>query len=185
MVLLYDTLSITSEKDYVKSLVKLGDALNFVAAELAKIGSDFGQEAAYIINLDRHQVPIRTRIIALGTYCSVPLVPGEIVKAALKDNADSIMLIHNHPAGELAPSQEDIAQTQKIIDACDLCGTTLVDHIIMSNDSVHNYKIYSFKKKGVVELGRYAKSYENMSIDDVKFGSDAQIKNMPKNKGRI
>ena len=159
-----DSLTITSDQDYGKGIDKLGDALNFVAKELAKVGSDLGQEAAFIINLDRHQRPLRVRILALGTYCSVPLSAGEITKAALRDNADSVLLIHNHPAGNLSPSQEDIDQTRKILNALGTCEVRLVDHVIMCNDTVYNCKAYSFRQQAVVDLPIYAINSENKYI---------------------
>jgi len=57
-----------------------------------------------------------------------------IFQAALKANASSIIVVHNHPTGNLKPSNEDIAMAKKIKDAGNLLSITLLDSIILSKD---------------------------------------------------
>ena len=66
----------------------------------------------------------------------------EVFQKALLANATSIILIHNHPSGDSKPSREDIEVTKKLIEAGNILGVQVLDHIIVGNDCV------SLKEKG-------------------------------------
>lgn len=70
-----------------------------------------------------------------------------ILSVALKSNASGIILIHNHPSGNLNPSSSDIDLTLKIKEACKLLDYNFLDHLIISKESY-----YSFKDEGSVML---------------------------------
>jgi DNA repair protein RadC len=57
----------------------------------------------------------------------------EVFKSAILANAVGIILCHNHPSGELTPSNEDVQITKLIVDAGKLLGIKVLDHIIVSN----------------------------------------------------
>jgi DNA repair protein RadC len=71
--------------------------------------------------------------------------PREIFKAAVEYTAAGIVLIHNHPSGETAPSQEDRNVTSQIVKAGKLIGIPVLDHIIIAGD-----QYYSFAQKGLM-----------------------------------
>jgi len=83
--------------------------------------------------LDTQQRLIERRIISVGTLDSSLLHPREVFESALQLSAAGVVLVHNHPSGNLEPSDEDIAITKRIADAGDLLGITLTDHIIVSD----------------------------------------------------
>lgn len=83
--------------------------------------------------LDTQQRLIERRIISVGTLDSSLLHPREVFESALQLSAAGVVLAHNHPSGNLEPSDEDIAITKRIADAGDLLGITLADHIIVSD----------------------------------------------------
>lgn len=83
--------------------------------------------------LDTQQKLIERRVISLGTLDASLLHPREVFEPALQLSAAGVVLAHNHPSGNLEPSDEDIAITKRIADAGDLLGITLVDHIIVSD----------------------------------------------------
>ncbi|CDL84397.1 RadC family protein [Xenorhabdus cabanillasii] len=66
-----------------------------------------------------------------GTINKVEVHPREIVRQAVKVNAASIILAHNHPSGSPEPSLADKLVTEKIIDACNLVGVKVLDHIVI------------------------------------------------------
>ncbi|WP_045960865.1 RadC family protein [Xenorhabdus poinarii] len=66
-----------------------------------------------------------------GTINKVEVHPREIVKQAVKVNAASIILAHNHPSGDPEPSLADKVVTEKIIEACQLVGVKVLDHIVV------------------------------------------------------
>lgn len=84
-----------------------------------------------IFFLDRKNVLIADEEQASGTVDHVPVYPREVVKRALQLNASALILIHNHPSGDPTPSDEDIAMTRKVQNACEALGITLHDHIIV------------------------------------------------------
>ena len=76
-----------------------------------------------------------------GTIVDIKLLMGIVVKSA----ASGIILVHNHPSGQLIPSQSDRKVTYKIRDACELMDVKLLDHIIISSGGLS-----SFSDKGLL-----------------------------------
>ncbi|MBC7156942.1 MAG: DNA repair protein RadC, partial [Rhodobacteraceae bacterium] len=68
---------------------------------------------------------------ARGTVDHVPVYPREVVKRALELNASALILVHNHPSGDPTPSEADIAMTARILDAAEVLGLTLHDHLVI------------------------------------------------------
>jgi DNA repair protein RadC len=66
-----------------------------------------------------------------GTLHRVQAEPRQILATALLVNAASIIVAHNHPSGDLRPSDEDIAFTRRLAAACEAVGVALVDHLIV------------------------------------------------------
>ncbi|MCI8514815.1 MAG: DNA repair protein RadC [Lachnospiraceae bacterium] len=84
-------------------------------------------------------------ILFQGTVNSSVVSPREIFLEALRYQAVSIVLLHNHPSGDCTPSREDILTTRRIRGAGDLIGISLIDHIIIGD---HSY--ISLKERGVL-----------------------------------
>ena len=85
--------------------------------------------------------------ISKGGLSGTVADPKVIFAAALKSCASGIILAHNHPSGELNPSREDIALTNKIKAGAEILDLKVLDHLIISNDS-----FYSFADEGLVQL---------------------------------
>lgn len=82
-----------------------------------------------------HQVASYS-IVAIGTANSCQAHPREVLQRAILCGAVSLIIAHNHPSGDLTPSQEDRNVTKKLREACDLIGIRFLDHLII-NDSDH------------------------------------------------
>jgi DNA repair protein RadC len=65
--------------------------------------------------------------------------PKRVFKAALEHNTSSLVLCHNHPSGNLNPSQADIKLTQKLIQASQTLDIQILDHIIVSNTGYFSF----------------------------------------------
>lgn len=127
----------------VLSLISLVDRLgNVRGAEMLSekdiwnLCADFRsskKEHIVAFYLDTQQRLIERRVISVGTLDSSLLHPREVFESALQLSAAGVVLSHNHPSGNLEPSDEDIAITKRIADAGDLLGITLVGHIIVSD----------------------------------------------------
>ena len=83
--------------------------------------------------------------ISVGTLNASIVHPRDVFKIAIKRNANSIILIHNHPSGDTTPSSEDINITNRLIDAGNLIGIKVLDHIIIGDN-----KYLSFKEKNLI-----------------------------------
>lgn len=83
--------------------------------------------------------------ISIGTLNASIVHPRDVFKISIKRNANSIILIHNHPSGDPNPSNEDISITNRLIDAGNLIGIKVLDHIIIGDN-----KYISFKEKNLV-----------------------------------
>ena len=78
-------------------------------------------------------------MITKGTLTSTLLDARTILRRALLNNAAAIILTHNHPSGNPAPSNSDIKMTSDIKEACHLMSITLIDHLIISTDSYFSF----------------------------------------------
>ncbi|MDD4050020.1 MAG: DNA repair protein RadC [Candidatus ainarchaeum sp.] len=88
---------------------------------------------------------ISKKIITIGTDNQTLVSEKEILKEALKENAQAIIIAHNHPSGECYPSREDKIATTKIKEACKLLEITFLDHLIITNQ-----KYFSFKENNLI-----------------------------------
>lgn len=89
------------------------------------------EERFHVLYLDRKNRLISDERLAIGTVDHVPVYPREVVKRALLNNAMALLIVHNHPAGDPAPSEADITMTKQLQEACAVLGITLHDHIIV------------------------------------------------------
>ncbi len=93
------------------------------------------QEAMYAICFDVRNRPIgKAWLVSLGTVDGVHTYPRDIFREAIKRNAVSIIIAHNHPSGISIPSKEDILLTKKIKEAGDILGIKLLDHLVISRN---------------------------------------------------
>lgn len=98
------------------------------------------QEHFFVLSLDTKNKILAEKIIAIGTLNAALLHPREIFKEAIKNSANSIIIVHNHPTGDPEPSNEDIKITEDIMKAAELIGINVLDHIILGDSSYWSYK---------------------------------------------
>ena len=126
--------------------------------------SQMDRELFCIVNLQADLTPINMNIVSVGSLNEALINPREIFKSAILSNAHSMMLIHNHPSGNLPPSTSDIQTTARMQELGELMGISLVDHIITGRDG--NY--YSFRDKGEFPDSRIRFSTRVEDIDLTK-----------------
>jgi len=85
---------------------------------------------------------IGVETVCIGSICSAVISPREVFKSAILGNAVSIILCHNHPSGNLTPSGQDIAITKQLIDAGELLGIKVLDHLIVTNKGYESLRDY-------------------------------------------
>ena len=81
----------------------------------------------------------------MGTVNSVSANPREILHFAVKTLAAGILITHNHPSGDPKPSDADVVFTERMENACDNIGITLIDHIIVGHK-----RYFSFQESGLM-----------------------------------
>ena len=126
--------------------------------------SQMDRELFCIVNLQADLTPINMNIVSVGSLNEALINQREIFKSAILSNAHSMMLIHNHPSGNLTPSTSDIQTTARMQELGELMGISLVDHIITGRDG--NY--YSFRDKGEFPDSRIRFSTRVEDIDLTK-----------------
>ncbi len=109
------------------------------------IFSDCMQECFYAIYLDASKKVIKVKLLFKGTLDHSLVHPREIFKEAYMLSASSIICIHNHPSGNINPSNEDKILTNNLVRIGLLHGIPVIDHIIICEN---NY--YSFYENGAI-----------------------------------
>ena len=98
------------------------------------------QEAVVVLFLDAKNKPIGWRQVSLGPINTALIHPREIFSPAIQMCAAAIILVHNHPSGNLAASPEDKDVTRRMRAAGELLGIELLDHIILSDDGYFSFR---------------------------------------------
>ena len=95
-------------------------------------------EESWIL-LNGANLPLAKKMITVGTIKSTQNDHRRIIKEALMCNATAIILFHNHPSGTPVPSVADINETNKLRKACDIFDISLLDHIILTDESYYSF----------------------------------------------
>lgn len=89
-------------------------------------------EEVWVMLLNCQNGIIGTKMVSRGTVSRSMTSPREIMNYAVKHMASGIILVHNHPAGSVEPSKDDIEVTRKMIEAGEIINVPLIDHVIIS-----------------------------------------------------
>jgi DNA repair protein RadC len=98
------------------------------------------KEQFRILFLDKRNHLIADEVQQTGTVDHTPVYPREVMKRALELSATAIILVHNHPSGDPAPSRADIEMTQQIIGVAGPLGISVHDHIIVGRNGTASLK---------------------------------------------
>ena len=107
---------------------------NAVAAYCRRSMASLGTEQFRVLFLDRKNRLIRDEVLGQGTVDHAPVYPREVLKRALELQASALILVHNHPSGDPAPSSADIEMTKLIVDAARTMDISVHDHLIIGRD---------------------------------------------------
>jgi len=122
-----------------------------VVAFMGKKLAEMDREVVCVINVDVKNPPINCHIVSMGALDYAVVSPRELFKASILSNAASIVLLHNHPNGDIKPSEHDVLITKRLKDVADLIGIPLLDHIIVG---WNNPKHFSFLAKKLMVNGK-------------------------------
>ena len=126
---LYQTRTISSPKDAYEMIKEQLEGLD--------------REQFIIACLNTKNEPTNITVVSVGSLNKAIVHPREVFKTAILSNAASIMAFHNHPSGDTTPSDQDIKLTHRLVEAGELLGIKLLDHLIIGDGS-----FTSLKEKG-------------------------------------
>ncbi|WPQ64977.1 DNA repair protein RadC [Chitinophaga sancti] len=107
---------------------------------------DCSNERVHVLYLNFANTVIKDCCVSVGGISSAPADVRVILREALELGATSIILCHNHPSGNLSPSQADILFTRKVVQAASILDIMVLDHIIVSQAGY-----YSLNEEGLME----------------------------------
>lgn len=138
----------------IKAAIELGrriNALSFDNRDLVSSPQDVAnlvqyqmmaleQEELWVILLDSRNRHLGTEHLYRGSLNASSVRPVEVFKMAIRHNAASLIIVHNHPSGDPAPSPEDINLTRVLIEAGQLLECPLLDHVVVGANKVASIK---------------------------------------------
>lgn len=108
------------------------------------------QENFMVVSLDSRLRPIQAPWLAgRGTLDSVAVAPRDVFREAVRLNAAAVILAHNHPSEDPSPSAQDLAMTERLVQAGELLGIPVIDHVIICKSTC-----LSLAERGDIELNQ-------------------------------
>ncbi|MEL4304706.1 RadC family protein [Methanococcoides sp. LMO-2] len=103
------------------------------------------KEVLTALYLDTKNQILREEVVSIGSLNANIVHPREVFKSALMESSASVILTHNHPSGDPAPSREDIAVTEKLVEGGKILGINVLDHVIIGDG-----RYVSLKEEGFI-----------------------------------
>ncbi len=128
---------VLSRSDLVKQ-IKTGDDVFYLVKDDME---NCLQEKFMVVYLDTKKYVINKKVIFVGTVNNSSITPRDVFREAVKLNSASMILVHNHPAGSILPSYEDVYLTNEFIKLGKMMGISVIDHLIIGKN-----KYYSFRE---------------------------------------
>lgn len=122
-----------SDRNLTQKISSSSEAIEFCKRQFARLAADRKQEEFHIVSLDTKNQVIDTHQITVGTLDASLVHPREVFRAAIRDAAASIILVHNHPSGDPTPSREDFAVTRRLTEVGSIVGIDVLDHIVVGH----------------------------------------------------
>jgi DNA repair protein RadC len=104
------------------------------------------QEHFLVLTLNGAHAINSIRIASIGLINRTVVHPREVYKWAIQDNSAAIIVAHNHPSGNVEPSWEDRDITNRLVDAGEILGISVLDHLVFSKSGY-----YSFVEHGILK----------------------------------
>ena len=125
---------VQSSKDIEDIMTKMSNYMSFL-----------DREEFIVIGLDGKNKTMFYHSVSVGCLTSSIVHPREVYKMAIINNAVSLIFCHNHPSGDPTPSPEDIDITKRLVDAGNILGIKVLDHVIIGDNCY-----LSFADKGLL-----------------------------------
>jgi DNA repair protein RadC len=109
-----------------------------LAAHLLPLYGAHAVEQFGIVMLDTKHRVIRTKIVSIGSLDTTVVHPREVFREAASASAAAIVLFHNHPSGDPTPSTDDLVLTTRMVNAGDIMGIEVIDHLILADQRYYS-----------------------------------------------
>jgi len=101
---------------------------------------DQDKEHFYVMHLDSRRHISLVELVAIGVLTDVKIHPRETYRRAVIEGSYSIIVAHNHPSGDVTPSENDIKVTSQLFKAGDILQIPLLDHIVFTKTSYYSFR---------------------------------------------
>ena len=115
-----------------------------IAALMTPLLKDLDREQFWCLHLDAKNRLISREMVSVGHLTAALVHPREVFKAAILANAAAVAFAHNHPSGDPEPSREDIELTRRLVNAGELIGISVLDHVVIGGG-----RIVSLAERGI------------------------------------
>ena len=105
------------------------DVANLLMAEMTTLE----QEHLRVLLLNTKNEVLGIQEIYVGNVNSSVVRPAEVFRPAVRESATSLIIVHNHPSGDPTPSTEDVSITKALVEAGELMGVELLDHVVIGS----------------------------------------------------
>ena len=153
------SLQLMAVMDFARRVLQQDDSVETIFDTPEVVANHFrtliaGEEVEHFwtLCLDRKNRLIQRVEVTVGTASSCLVHPREVFKEAIRLSASAILVAHNHPSGDPAPSRADIQVTRQLREAAKIIGIDLLDHIILGQKSKdpQGLGLYSFNEAGLI-----------------------------------
>lgn len=141
---------------------------------------DRNKEHFWTIGLDNASRILYIELISMGTTTSVPVEPMQVFRIAVQKAALQMILVHNHPSGEMKHSKEDVDITDRLIQVGNILGIEVIDHLIISEKTFNSFFDTGLLKQ-IQESTRFVPSYkqqEQIKKEQQKIGAQKEKLNL-------
>lgn len=111
-----------------------------VAALLRPLFAGLDREQFAVVLLDAKHRPIGMNVVSVGSLTASIVHPREVFRPAVALPAAAVILAHNHPSGDPAPSPEDIEITRRLRQAGEILGISVLDHVILGDEGHFSFR---------------------------------------------
>ena len=141
-------------------------------------GLGFRQEHFWVIGLALDHMLLFVELVSLGTHNRFLVEPIEVFHTAVNKNARYIILVHNHPAGTLEPSEADEDLTDQLMHGAELVRLRVIEHLIITKED-----FFSFCTSGTLAKLEKSKKYAVYFIEETKLLKEGE--KIGEKKGRM
>lgn len=108
---------------------------NLLGKQIAR----YDREHFIVLHLNGKKNLLAKETISIGSLSSAVIHPREVFKGAVLNGSAAVILVHNHPAGDPNPSQEDIGVTERLSLAAEILGINILDHVIIGDAGYYSF----------------------------------------------